>query len=457
MQSPSELQKQQLENQLLRARTTSLQTDTRKDQAVLDSQTSIGQLIGQALEQRRATVAPVTQPAFVGPVRPANRARQEAAFADDSFAGRLAQAGSGLTGSPQDLANLIRFMTANTPSATDAQVVRAQAGAGQRLGVNQAVSLPGQANVAQRNQTNRLVQDAAKIAATPETFSQVRGRAATATIDAEQPGGTAVTPDQRIIALGAQSFGSPLERVADPASETGITLTPRADAAGQPGVAPSAVNRADVTGITSAIRTQSQQTLASINTSRNIVRIMEPLAADPSNFGAAGFMKQTVQNAQQAGDAFANQLAAYGVNLRAEIQGHNAGFEEEDALDPGIFDSGLPQFQFLKNLLTYRLALINNPDGRISTPDYDNAKRTLGGRIGVFSFDNSKQFLANLKAFEQFMDIEERNQQGLLRGDFQAQANAAVPQAFQGTQPAAPPAQSTGEVLRFDAQGNLIQ
>ena len=401
MQSPGELRKQQLENQLLRARTTSLQTNTRETQAAIDSRSRIASIFGGLQAPPGQAVAPA------GPGAPTGASQ----FSGDMVA-RLAAAGGGLTGNPQDLANLFRFATANTPSATDNQVARALAGAGQRLGVDQAVSLSGQAAVAQRNQQNQLAQDAAKVAATQESLSQVRGRAAQATIDAEQPGGTPVTTDQRLIGMGAQGFGSPLERVADPTSPSGIFLTPRSEAAGMPGVAPASRNRADI-GITTSVRAQLQKGEISFGDFNIVMDVVEETAKkDPTIFGLIGNVRRGIQAVGGQMDAISTMFG--GASFEAAAAELSAA-----GVDARHFDPNLPIIDKMATLAAYQAAgALADQTGRgLSDQDFNKFRGIVGDPKEWTETQNN--FLAGTRALRQLANRMMRNRQAILRGDIQ--------------------------------------
>lgn len=451
--TPAEAESQRLQNELLRARTASANSDVAAANAANRAQVDLGTLFGQVPEQRRATLAPVADPGVAGPARALAATTAENTRAGgrqffDDLPSRMAAAGAGLVSKPSELGELFRFIAANSPGFDDNSVVRAMAGAGNAIGINEAVSLPGQDRVRADNSRFQTREDLAKIAATPLSESQVRGAAfaglpadtqaiAVGPTNAEVQGNSALNTiaanpkDERIHALGAQAFGAPTIKLADPTSSTGVREVPRnfatdpnLDLSQFPeGVPPSAASAQDVTGVTSANRTAAQRGLGDIGTTRALIQEVERLV-DPSFFGTAGFAKQTVQNLSQQGSALGEFLNGQGFEIQNKIRGDNMAMGPENQLNPSLFDPNLPAFQFLKNLLVYRLALINNPDGRISTPDFANAERNLGGRTGLFSLDNAPQFSSNLRAFGLLLDSEERKFNSQLQGNFAGSAQA---------------------------------
>lgn len=418
IQTPGDAEKQRLESQFLRARIGDLEANTRETNAGNEGVQRLADIIGRAQSARTATVAPVADPGVAGPARAvasnlATETRQRGIADLLNVLPQLAfeNARQASTG-PERLAS-IRGIAANVPGFDDQVLNRARIGA--------ATGAPSLAEA--RGTAFRGLSPEQQLLSVGPSQSQVRGRASQDVIGAAEPGGTPVTRAQELVGLGAQAFGSPTEGVADPTSSTGIRNVVRADVPGTEGIARGARSQQDITGVPAATRNRAQQTLANVGGAREINNFLRELS-DPSFFGSAGFLKQTVQNAREQGAAFSQTLGGIGIDLQAQITGNNAGLSEEDALDPELFDANLPQFQFIKNLLVYRLALINNPDGRISTPDFLNAQRALGAKIGVFSLDNEKQFLANLNAFDRFLDIEERINSSLLAGDFAGAARA---------------------------------
>ena len=465
---PGEREKQALETQFFRSKIDNLDAKTRQ----FDIQDATRAGITQALERVQLnsvpTVAPRLEPGASGPARQGDASRQsellnfnqaenERTTALENALQKAHRLGIRLSDSPQDVNQGMRGLLAITPGVSDELLGRSVVGSGQLIGENQAVSLPDRERLRAANLEADIAQDAAK----PRTLSQVQGETfrgldpaiqdiavgpnaakvrggAALDLFAAERGGDPVTDAQRTFALGSQAFGAPLEKVADPGSSTGITLTPRPEAAGQPGVAPASSNRTDITGVPAATRNKVLQSNSDIDVARNMTKALRQLS-DPSFFGSAGFLKQTIQNAKQQGSALAGQLDETGANMQAKVLSDNLALEGagEEGLDPALFDQNLPMFQFIRNLLVYRLALINNPDGRISTPDFNNANNTLGGQIGVFSFDNQKQFLANLDAFDRFMNITQKSNDRLLRGDFggSAEVRSGLPEG--GLQPGA--------------------
>ncbi len=177
-QSPSEIEKQDAETALLRARTNSLENKARLDAAALTGQQTIATLLGQVPDQRRATVAPVVDPGVAGPARAlaatgAENIRGDARQSLGDLPAKLASAGASFTDSPDKLADLFRFMQANSPGVSDNDVIRAAAGAGTFIGKDQAASLPGQDRVRADNVAGDIAVNDAK----PRTLSQVQAEA----------------------------------------------------------------------------------------------------------------------------------------------------------------------------------------------------------------------------------------------------------------------------------------
>lgn len=127
---PLEMEQDRLRNQYMAAQTEHAQTQNKLGQAKLGAGGKISDFL-------KLSTAPI--------VEGQNRA--------DLIRGGMAGLGQGLSdgGEIGQLAQVIRAAMANS-GASDNDVIRAQAGAGQQIGVNDAVSLDGQQAVAARNQ-----------------------------------------------------------------------------------------------------------------------------------------------------------------------------------------------------------------------------------------------------------------------------------------------------------------
>ena len=424
-QSPSELQKQQLENQLLRARTTSAQTSARKDQAVLDSQSGVARGLEQALERmRNDPVAPGSR-TFIGPVRDSTQAAFDTRLAERTFSTRQAISGAGLLSNPRDLANLELYRVANNPTATDAQVTRARAGAGGVLGVNQAVSTSGQAGIADRNLASGIAQDAAKIAATPlsetqvaaqilarqspetqdltvgPTNSQVQGRSARNIISAAEGGPELATQEERLHALGANAQGPVFVKVLDPNTQTmhlvprRLANNPNLDLSQFPQTSfPQAKNPGDV-GLTKTTQAQLEQSSLAMSEFIDDMNIAETMAQkNPHIFGLGGDLRRLGQDVGLQIDSLASIFGGSDFDsISVELQ--TAGVSERR------FDPALSNIEKLGTLLAYQAAgAIAQQTGKaLSDKDFEHFRKVVGDPTAMLS--SQEKFLAGLKLLEQ--------------------------------------------------------
>lgn len=160
--SPLEAEKRQAEVDYLRSRTAVNQAELRAAQSVLAAQQTLPRIFADAYGSIGSEAAR-PHPTTVGPM-PAVTADEAVRAALPRLAGTAA--GMGTQGLSQ-LGELFQVMVANAPGSSDDAVIRAQAGTGGTIGVNDAVSLAGQDRVAARNAQLDLNQSLAEIFATP--------------------------------------------------------------------------------------------------------------------------------------------------------------------------------------------------------------------------------------------------------------------------------------------------
>jgi hypothetical protein len=164
--SPIEQEQMRLQGDLMRAQTGGANAKARQAEAQHQAQTGIASLIGQVPAMRAATAAPVADPGVAGPARAqaataADGVRTDARQYISDLPNQLAAQGAAFVDSPKSLGDLFLFSAANDPNYTDNDVIRAQAGQGGTIGVNDAVSLGGQDRLRAANQANDMaLQDA---------------------------------------------------------------------------------------------------------------------------------------------------------------------------------------------------------------------------------------------------------------------------------------------------------
>lgn len=111
-------------------------------------------------------------------------------------------------------------------------------------------------------------------------------------------------------------------------------------------------------------------------------------------------VRQLVQQSPEAA-SITGDMQLFAANLRDTVTNLATPKSNKDTLVQKrlseIATADLSQFQLLRSLLEFRLALIGNPDGRISDADIRNAQRALGtGRV----IRSARDFLPRLDAFE---------------------------------------------------------
>jgi hypothetical protein len=176
--SPIEQQRMQAENELISAKTAKARADARQIEGARQAQSGIAGLFNQVNDQGRNKLAPVQDPGVAGPARAvaataAEDVRDNAHQFFDDLPASYAAASAPLVNSTKDAGDIFRFLVANNSNFDDDAIIRAQAGQGGTIGVNDAVSLSGQDRVRAGN----IAGDIAKENAKPITETQARGAA----------------------------------------------------------------------------------------------------------------------------------------------------------------------------------------------------------------------------------------------------------------------------------------
>lgn len=132
-------------------------------------------------------------------------------------------------------------------------------------------------------------------------------------------------------------------------------------------------------GATTSTRTGVQNQLLSIATARATTKqLLNIIRKNPQSQGVVGFVRGTAQDmmatAGEVGQLFNDELGANG-QIAQDIQ--------NGLIDAGLagkyFDPSIPAIDMLSNLLAYQVARANDPNGRASDKDIENARRTIGG------------------------------------------------------------------------------
>jgi hypothetical protein len=231
----------------------------------------------------------------------------------------------------------------------------------------------------------------------------------------------------------------PIERVLDPSSPSGFKYVLRKDAVGMPApAAPGATSAKDATIPTAPVITQVQKGDLDAAGTRAIITEARNLASDDRNFGFAGLVRETVQDAIQQGKALGRTLSMEGSKVQEDIArlGSDVGLQN--------FDPNLPQLDMMMNVLAFRMAKMNDPAGRVTDQDFKIAKNQIGGG-GILS--NQREFLSRLDLFERVLGQQQQIGQSFLNG--RGRAGAITPAA-----PAAPVGPAPR--IQYDAQGNRL-
>lgn len=194
---------------------------------------------------------------------------------------------------------------------------------------------------------------------------------------------------------------------------------------------------------TSATTTEGQKRSAELKKTSVLVDRYENLVrSNPGIVGAVGGIRSTIQNAIQSGNEVAQLLGGEAQSIVSELTAKAATAAPGTYPDPRNFDPNIDAAQFLRNVLAYRLAQMENPNGEVGVKAFERANQTLGDSL----LGNTQSVLARLAELRQTMGAEQTAIDALRAPS--VAPSAAPPQAA-GT----PPRQR----LRFDANGNQIQ
>ena len=173
---------------------------------------------------------------------------------------------------------------------------------------------------------------------------------------------------------------------------------------------------------------------------QNTIGTLRTLASDPTNVGAAGNIRNIMQNALQSADAIAAVFGADPGILRNQLVrlGQETGFRDT-----------IPRLDMMANLAAYQAAdALAKQSGRaLSNEDVKRFRGMIGNPLGWGA--NQSEFFARLDQVSQQVDYEIK-QAAQLRQRM-APGRTAAPAAA----PAAPTAAPVR--IRLDAGGNVIQ
>lgn len=437
--SPSEREKQKLENSFLQARISSEEADASAAQAALAGQRSIGDILGEALSFRDTLSAPDAAQNFIGPLRPErteqfSNARTGLARVPE----QLAQAGSFGVEDPQDLANLFNFTQANARSTTDDSVLRSLAGRGALPDEDTAVSIAGQDRIAGRNAALKPVKPG-------EPFTEVNfldSSTGTAPIVNGVPvaGGFVDRTNSKIFDINGNDITGSLP------PGTQFQGKPTVQASTPGGLVPGDVELRKVRDDVFGKRERNEQAIA-------LVGELEAITKGENAALAIGSLGR-----------FSARLSG----LRAQVQNvfQREGVQIETDLDPAKFQDQLQaigaasaEAQSAVMDLAFSIATARE-GGRLTDQDITRALQTLGG-----SQSDPALFRVALKRTAARIVTDDRITRNVAQQRFGTTPNA-IPNinALQdlvspfGAQGGTPQTGATGgNRIRFDASGNIIQ
>lgn len=344
-------------------------------------------------------------------------------------------------GVPGQLAQLFRFAMANTDGTSDDAIGRSMLGAGGAFSSTPQGTREGfdkSYNIAQM-QTDR----------TMAMQDRIDARTPQAVIDPTDPAGKRVVlvPKAQAVAQRMTPAAMPSGAPGTPRNyitadgKRGITLNGTTDSATGEAIPAGAtvftgqVQPGDVDGLTKGDRSKLIQNNADIGLFNDYIGRARTLADDPTAFGLTGYLRGTVQEAVQQGNALGQWLGQGQQEAQKELAAKGA--------PPQLlveFDPRLPQLAGMRNLLAYQAAkILSGQQGRdVSDKDYAAMKRLVGDD-GMLS--SQAGFRAALDQLDELTGLSAARNKGLLPN---------APGAANTT--AAPPKR-----IRLDASGNPIQ
>ncbi len=184
-------------------------------------------------------------------------------------------------------------------------------------------------------------------------------------------------------------------------------------------------------GPTTANNTQANNRDAEATAALNTLDVYENLIRNnPGSIGIVGLIRGTAQNAvasaQDLAKAFgksAPQVAQAAETLRVDL----------GKVAPELFDTTIPEADFLQGTLAYAIARTENPSGEVSRQAYERAfDRLQGGGL----LANQKSALAQISAYRKVLQAQ-RSGTNVLRNPGQARTDTGY-QPPPGAQPTEP-------------------
>jgi hypothetical protein len=426
--SPSEREKQKLENQFLRSKIASNEADVRAANFGLAARQDIGDLIGRTMAARGnlTASAPVVDPGVGGSARAlaataaadeTGQIRGAARQTVDEFIPSFALQLGRLVETPGQGLEALLGAAANVPGLTDeAGLVRARSGTGAALGVNQALTLGGQERVRAANLAANIERDRAKLAATPQSLSQAQagafGRLSPEAQEA-RVAGTGV-PTVQVLDENGDPRNVPRTVASNPNRTVPLSAFPRA-------VPRGATTQAGL-GLEKSTRASLEKSEFAIQDFNSFVDVTLDIAkTDPSLFGAVGNVKRLAQSA-------AGQANALGSAL-------NLGSFEDAAIElqkakvaPEFFDPNLSGIEQMATLTAFQAAsaLAQQTGRALSDKDFTVFRRIVGNPTDWLS--TQEEFVSRLERLRTLANKMARDRQRALRGGEPEQAAPEGPE-----------------------------
>jgi hypothetical protein len=164
---------------------------------------------------------------------------------------------------------------------------------------------------------------------------------------------------------------------------------------------PNAANAADA-GIKKTVG-QVMDSNRNIERSRSFADMARKAGSDPRNYGFAGFLRGSAQDAIHQGDALLSMFGQQGAQIKSDILA--SGYD----IDPRYFDQNIPQKEFIINVLAYDLArtVAEQSGHSLSDRDFTVWRKTISG---AGPLNNKADFFARLDLVDRILsDIESKN------------------------------------------------
>lgn len=205
----------------------------------------------------------------------------------------------------------------------------------------------------------------------------------------------------------------------------------------------------DVTAPTKANLTEANKRAAELNKTIGLLDRYEQIISNPGTIGLVGNVRSTMQNLVQTGNEVGMLLGSEGGDIVREIQ--DAARRGAETVGVQNFDPNLDAAQFARNLLAYRLAQAENPNGEVGVKAFERANQTLGDNW----LANQASTKARLGEFRQSL-LGELRAYDTLQGRLGAPSPGQIAGSASASGPAQAPPASPGRVRYEIRNGQLV-